>query len=169
MFSRPVIIPPIQAFEAQQKQIIQSPKLYTTALKRNTSRLKSRWVAALRVEPAAASNFTPLRYKTPRQRRKVHAMRRERGGGAYVRTHELSKSAYVELKATEAGGSAVAGYKSLKAPFVLGDFRQPMFNPSLGGVPWLDVDEVNQRFAVEAVVVIESTWFTVMDSQAGVR
>lgn len=169
MFARPAITTAIPAIERQSTQIVQSPKLLATAMKRNTGRLRTRWVAAKRVEPAAAANYTPLRYKSAKQRRKVHALRRERGGGAYQRTHELSRSAFVELQADENGGSVTTGYKSPIAGFVLSEFRQPMYNPALGGIPWQDPAETDTKFVLETQVVLSETWKTITDSKAGVR
>lgn len=169
MFARPVFKLDLPAIQNQNKLVIQSPKLLATAMKRNTSRLKSRWKAALSVEPAAASNFYPFRYKSAKQRRKVHAMRRERGGGAYVRTHKLSKAWAVDIHADEKGGTVSVDNKNPAAPFVYGAFLQPMFDATQGGVPWLDPDEVNRKFMLEATQVLEQTWFTIADSRAGVR
>ncbi len=159
----------LPAIQNQNKLIVQSPKLLATAMKRNTSRLKSRWKEALSAEPPSAQNFYPFRYKSAKQRRKVHAMRRERGGGAYVRTHKLSKAWKVEIVADEKGGGVVVENKNPAAVFVYGEFRQPMFDAAQGGVPWLDPEEVNRKFMLEATQVLEQTWFTIGDNRAGVR
>lgn len=158
----------IPAIDRQSDRILRSPAVFATGLKRNTSRLVSRWVAAKRIEPAPAPNYYPLRYKSDKQRRKVHALRRERGGGAYVRTHELSQSAFVDLKADENGGSVTTGYRSLMAAFVLTEYRQPMFDPRAGGIPWQDPAVTDAAFVQEAVVVIGETWKTAADERAGV-
>lgn len=159
----------LPAIQNQNKLIVQSPKLLATAMKRNTSRLKARWKEALSVEPAPAANYYPFRYKSAKQRRFVHAKRRERGGGAYVRTHKLSKAWKVEIDANENGGAVVVQNRNPAAAFVYGEFRQPMFNPSQGGVPWLDAEEVNRKFMLEATQVLEQTWFTIGDSRGGMR
>lgn len=172
MFSYPKMVIDLPALQRQSTQIVQSPKLLATAMKRNMKRLESRWEQALSVEPAEAPNYYPLRYKSRKQLRKVHALRRERGGGAYQRTHRLSKSWDVDVKADENGGVVAAKNPDPKAGLVYGtenDPRQPMFNPLLGGVPWLDPDDVNAQFTQEANEVLEQTWFTIADSRAGVR
>lgn len=76
------------------------------------------------------------------------------------------------MKADANGGAVVAQNSDPKSGLVYGtedDPRQPMFNPLLGGVPWLDPNDVNARFAVEATEVLEQTWFTIADPRAGVR
>lgn len=169
MFAYPQVTLDLPAIQKQNQRIVQSPKLLATAMKRNTGRLRTRWVAAKRVEPPPAQQYAPFRYKSAKQRRLVHAKRRERGGGAYPRTHELSKSAFVDLNVNENGGTVVTGYKSPIAGFVLSEFRQPMFDPRQGGVPWQDPRETDGKFVQETQVVIEQTWFTIADSRAGVR
>ncbi len=168
MFAYPKITTNIAAIDQQNTRIVQSPKLLSTAMKRNTSRLKSRWVAAKRVEPAAASNSYPLKYKSRKQQRLIHAKRKERGGGAYARTHALSKSAFVDLKADQNGGSVTTGYRSPIAQFVLGQYRQPMFNPQVGGIPWQNPAETDAKFVAETQVVLRETWKTITDKRAGV-
>jgi hypothetical protein len=168
MFARPKFTTAIPAIEQQNTRIIQSPKLMTTAMKRNTSRLRTRWKTALSVEPAPAPNYYPLRYRSARQRRKVHAMRKERGGGAYTRTHALSKGWKVDLQADENGGNVTVTNRAPEAAFVIGEFRQPMFDARVGGIPWLDPNEVNRKFAIETQVVIAETWKTIADPRAGV-
>lgn len=165
----PKVTHAIPAIDKQNARIVQSPKLLATAMKRNTSRLKSRWVAAKRVEPPAAQQFAPFRYKSAKQRRLVHAKRRERGGGAYVRTHKLSRSAFVDINVSENGGNVITGYKSPIAEFVLTEYRQPIFDPRFGGVPWQNPAETDAKYVQETIVILRETWFTVADERAGVR
>lgn len=165
----PKVTHAIPAIDKQNKRILRSPAVFATGMKRNTSRLKSRWVAAKRVEPPAAQQFAPFRYKSTKQRRLVHAKRRERGGGAYVRTHELSRSAFVDINVNENGGNVITGYKSPIAQFVLTKYRQPMFDPRFGGVPWQNPTETDAKFVQETMVVIRETWKTAADERAGVR
>lgn len=172
MFAKPVLKIDLPAINKQNALIVQSPKLMATAMKRNIKRLETRWEQALGVEPPDAANFYSLKYKSRKQLRKVHALRNERGGGPYQRTHRLSKSWDVDVKADASGGVVAVTNTAPQAGLVYGtdeDPRQPMFNPLLGGVPWLDPNDVNAQFAVEGVEVIEQTWFTIADSRAGVR
>lgn len=149
-----------------------SPALLATALKRASTRLASRWKEALQVEPPPAQRYYPMRYKSERQRRKVHAIRRERGGGAYDRTHELVRRWNVTAEADKTGGFVTVRNTAPEAIFVYGDVdtpRQPMFDAALGGVPWLDPQEVNRAFAVQFDEIIQQVYVTVFDPKAGIR
>ena len=138
-------------------------------MKRNMKRVEKRWRIALMEEPPDAQQYAPFKYKSDKQRRLVHAKRRERGGGAYVRTHDLRDSARVKIDADDKGGTVQAGYLSPDARWVTGEDKQPMFDASQGGVPWLDEAAVNARFLLETTNVLEETFITVSDPTAGVR
>lgn len=159
--------PPTTVIEAYNQQMIDTPVLLTTAMKRNTSRLLARWSAALSVEPPEAPNYYPLPYKSAKQRRKVHALRRARGGGAYQRTHKLARGWKGKITPIENGGEMVMSNPAPTTVFVYGLLdtpRQPMFVK----IPWLDPFEVSYPFMDEAENVLIETLNTVSSPTAGV-
>lgn len=160
--------PPTAIIEAYNEQIRDTPALLTTAYKRNTHRLIGRWITALRIEPPTAENYYPLPYKSARQRRKVHALRRERGGGAYQRTHALSQGWKGTVDPIEGGGELRVVNNKPTTVFVYGSLdtpRQPMFVK----IPWLDPFEVSYPFMDEAENVLIETLDTISSPTAGVR
>lgn len=168
------IVPPTAVLNDIQATLQTSPRLMATAYKRNTSRLAQRWKAALGVEPPPAGQFYPVRWKTRKQQRAFFASNGFGRGIPSQRTHELSKGWKITVDAADKGGSIVVRNAAPEAAFVYGDElneieRQPMFDASLGGIPWLDPLEVNFKYADEANTVLVETWFTVSDPTAGVR
>lgn len=164
--------PPTEVYADIQNAIRTSPTLMQSAVKRNGGKVLRAWEDALQVEPPAASNFYPLRYKSAKQRRKVHALRRERGGGAYVRTHALVKAWKVKADIRKDGGAVNVTNKNPAQQFVYGDadtLRQPMFDPARGGIPWLNPDAVNAKFALQYGDMLEATWFGLFGSETGGR
>lgn len=172
MFPRATFTPPKDTIADISKAMSQYPTLLNVAIKRNGGKVLRAWEEALQDEPPPASRFTPLRYKSAKQRRKVHAIRRERGGGAYQRTHALTKAWKVRMDTQKNYGTVTAQNRNPAAPFVYGTenvLRQPMFDVAKGGVPWLDPDVVNRKFAAQFGDVLEATVFTISDPKAGVR
>lgn len=168
------IVPPTAILNDIQATLQTSPRLMATAYKRSTSRLAQRWKAALAVEPPPASQFYPIRWKTERQRRAFFATNGFGGGIPSTRTHELAKGWIVKIDTADKGGSIVVENRNDAAGYVYGDelngiARQPMFDASLSGIPWIDPLEVNFKYADEAETVLVETWFTVSDPAAGVR
>jgi len=162
-------VPATAQIEAYHQNLRQYPTQLTRAYKRNSSRLRSRWLAALQVEPPPAKLFYPIQWKTPKQRAAFFATNGFGAGIPTQRTHKLIQAWRVLFQAIEQGGSIVAYNVAETAVFVYGDFdthRQPMFAPG-SGVPWLDADEVNFRFASEAEAVLAGTILT-FDPFAGV-
>lgn len=150
---------------------IGNSNLLFTAYRRNTSRLLSRWKSALKIEPAGAPEYYPLHYKSAKQRRKVQSLRRERGGGPYIRTHNLSNGWQGSVDPVESGGALSMYNTAYEAGFVYGDFdnsRQPMFQGENGGVPWLNPFDVSAPYFDEAETILASTWHTILDPNAGI-
>jgi len=168
------IVPPSAVLAQIQTAMQSAPRLMTTAYKRNMSRLASRWKQALSAEPPPAQQYYPIHWKTAKQRRAFFATDGFGRGIPSARTHELAKAWKVEVLSADAGGSIIVSNKNPAASYVYGDEinglpRQPMFDASLGGIPWLDADEVNFRYADEATLVLQETWLTVSDPHAGVK
>jgi hypothetical protein len=149
--------------EAQNKQIVSSPKVMETLMKRSGSRLKSRILKVLKVEPRDAPPGITA-YMTPRQRRKVHALRRERGGGVYQRTHELINAWDVKVRLSADGGSIDAVNTSPTSEFVYGVRRQRFIEV----IGWLDPVQTLVPFEQEAAEIVEANWHTASDPDAGV-
>lgn len=154
-----------ETLEADAKFIHESPKLMATAMRRNVSRLKSRMLKVRRAEPPPASAAYPLRYKSAKQRRKVHALRRERGGGSYVRTHELVNDWDMTVTIDGNGGSINIFNDNPVAHFVYDPFRQPMFDK----IGWLDAVAQDDKDEIELQRVVDETWLTINDPKAGVK
>lgn len=163
--------PPSAAIAAFNANIDRYPTLLTTAYKRATSRLLSRWLAALRVEPPSAQNFYPIHWKTAKQRRAFFATDGFGQGIPTQRTHELVNAWKGRVDSFENGGDLVVENRSPIAQFPYGTLdtpRQPMFEASLGGIPWLDPLETSAPFMDEAEIVLLSTLDTVLSPTAGV-
>lgn len=159
--------PPTTVIEAYNQQILDTPKLLTTAYTRNTSRLRSRWIAALRVEPPPASNFYPVRWKTRKQQRAFFATNGFGRGIPTVRMHQLSRGWKGSITPFENGGEIAIYNTTPSAVFVYGSLdtpRQPMFVK----IPWLDPFEVSYPFMDEAENVLIETLNTVSSPTAGV-
>lgn len=166
MFPRATFVPPKETIADIQKQMSLTSTLLARAITRNGNKVLRAWEDALQVEPPSAPRYYPLKYKSATQRRKVHALRRERGGGAYVRDHSLIKAWKVRAESTDKGGSVTAQNKNPAARFVYGtdnDPRQPMFDPAVGGIPWLDPAAVNAKFAAQYADMLEATFITIAD------
>lgn len=159
---------PTDVIDAINDAAIQSPKLMQTAYKRATSRLKARWLVALRKEPPGASNYYKLPWKSDKQRRFVMAKLRKEGNLPYQRTHRLSQGWDVEFESFEDGGAVTVTNGAPESIFVYGDLdtpRQPMFEK----IPWLEPNGVNNEFLDEAEEVLIQTWYTTVDPFAGVK
>lgn len=149
--------------EAQNKQIVQSPKVMETLMKRSGSRLGSRILKVLKVEPRPAPPGI-TRYMTPKQRRFVHAQRRERGGAAYQRTHELINAWDVKVRLSMDGGEIVAVNTSPTSEFVYGVRRQRFIEV----IGWLDPVPALAPFEQEAQLIVAENWWTATDPDAGI-
>ena len=163
MFTGAEFVPASTQIAAFNEGVARYPTQLERAYKRNTSRLRTRWLAALQVEPPAAKNFYVLPWKTAKQRAAFFASDGFGGGIPSTRTHGLIKAMHVLFEPIQNGGSIRAYNDSPKAIFVYGDFdtpRQPMFDAAAGGIPWLDMNEVNFRFASEAEEVLAQTILT---------
>lgn len=158
------IIPASKLITDINAETQRQPKLMATAMKRAGSRMRTRWLKRLRVEPRAAPPGI-TRYMTPKQRRKVHALRRERGGGSYERSHDLINDWDVRVDAAEKGGAITVDNPNPVAEFVYGVRRQPFIEV----IGWLDPVPMLDEFWQEANTVIEETFFTISDPVAGVR
>lgn len=162
--NRVEIISDVDGVLAEQKrQIVSSPKVMETLMKRSGSRLRSRILKVLKVEPRDAPPGI-TRYMTPKQRRLVHAKRRERGGGAYQRTHELRDAWDVKVNLSADGGEIVATNSSPVAPYAFGVFRQRF----LEVIGWLDPVPTLAPFVQEAQEIVTENWHTASDPDAGV-
>lgn len=149
---------------AEQNQThIQSPKVMQTLMKRSGTRISSRALKLLKVEPRKPPPGITA-YMTPRQRRFVHAKRRERGGGEYERTHELINAWDVKVTLTENGGEIVATNSSSVGEFAYGVRRQ-RFMEVIG---WLDPVPTLAPIVKEAQDVVVENWYTATDPDAGV-
>lgn len=168
------IVPPTAILNDIQQAAQRSPTLMATAYKRSTQRLAQRWKTALGVEPPPAAQFYPIRWKSERQRRAYFATNGFGHGIPSTRSHQLARDWKVTVETVDNGGSIIVANANDAAGYVYGDdvnevVRQPMFDGSLGGIPWLNPTEVNFKYADEAETVLEETWFTVSDPTAGVR
>lgn len=147
----------------QRQQIVQSPAVMATLMKRSSTRIKSRANKLLKVEPRdAPAGITA--YMTPRQRRKVHALRNERGGGPYRRTHELRDAWDVKVTLSAEGGEIVATNSSPVAVFAYGERRQRF----LEVIGWLDPVPTLAPLVQDAQEIVEANWYTATDPDAGV-
>lgn len=163
--------PATDIIDAINQTIAQSPALMLTSYKRNTTRLLSRWKAALRIQPASAQNYYPVHWKSAKQRRAFFATNGFGGGIPYQRTGALARGWQGSVDAAEDGGALTVYNTAPEAGYVYGDFgnpRQPMFDGLTGGVPWLDPFTVSAPYFDEAEEVLIQTWFTIVDEKAGV-
>ena len=163
-------VPATAQIEAYHQNLRQYPTQLTRAYKRNSSRLRSRWLAALQVEPLDASRFYVLPWKSRKQVKAFFASEGFGGGIPTERSHGLIRAWRVLFQTVEQGGSIAAYNTAAAAVFVYGDWtteRQPMFNPAYGGISWLDPAEVHFQFASEAEAVLAGTILT-FDPFAGV-
>lgn len=146
-------------------RVLQSPAILTTLMKRSSTRLRSRWLKALRVEPGKPpAGITRL--MTPRQRKFVMAKLRREGNLPYQRTHELTKAWDVQVKLAENGsGDITASNSSPIYDFVYG-IRRQSFIEAIG---WLDPAPLLVQFEKEAEAVLDANWVTAADITAGVR
>lgn len=167
MYSVEITVP-TDIIDAINQQIADSPGLMQTAFNRASSRLRSRWRDALRVEPPSAQNFYPIHWQSAKQRRAFFATNGFGGGIPHIRTHDLSKGWQVDITDLGAGGEINVYNESDAADYVYGDQRQLMFDGSTGGIPWLEPDLINAQYLEEAEEVLIQTWFTVTDINAGV-
>lgn len=167
MYSVTVTVP-ADIIAAINEQIGLTPKLMTTAYNRATSRLRSRWRDALRVEPPPAANYYPIHWKSAKQRRAFFATNGFGRGIPTVRTHTLSQGWQVIFAPLDNGGAITVVNETPYAQFVVGNNRQPMFDGNTGGIPWLEPDFINVQYLEEAEEVMIQTWFTVSDIFAGV-
>lgn len=155
----------------QYNERIGNNNLFLVAYTRNTRRLITRWKAALKVEPTAAGNYYPLHWKSRKQQIKVILLLKAQGNLPYPRTHELTNAWTGFVESFENGGSLVMENRSPHAGFVYGDFdnpRQPMFDGSTGGVPWLDPFSVSAPYFDQAEQVLVQTFHTILSPTAGV-
>ncbi len=154
--------PATAQINAYNAALSEYPTQLSRAYRRNTSRLRTRWLAALRVEPPPAGNFYPLRWRSAKERRFVIAELRREGNLPYQRTHELIRGWRVVIEDFDRGSGALSAYNtSYKAISVYGDYdtpRHPMFGD--GGIPWLDPAEVHFQYASEAEAVLAGTILT---------
>lgn len=158
---------PSDVIEAINEQAQQTPKLMATAYRRATSRLKSRWLTALRKEPPAASNFYKLPWASEKQRRAFFATKGFGHGIPYQRTDALAQGWDVDIDTADDGGAIVVSNSAPESIYVYGDLdtpRQPMFEK----IPWLEPNDVNSEFLDEAEDVLIETYFTVADPLSGV-
>lgn len=155
----------------QYNERIGNSNLLLVAYTRNTRRLLTRWKAALKVEPAGAPNYYPIKWQTAKQRRAFFATNGFGGGIPHQRTHALSQGWQGSVDSAEIGGTLRVYNDSLTAGYVYGDFdnpRQRMFDASFGGIPWGDPFEISAPYFDEAEVILISTWHTILDPTAGI-
>jgi len=163
------ITPPDDVLAAIQDQLQQAPTLMATVYKRNfQSRLQTRWRNALRVEPPDASGYYPLVWTSIKQRKAFFATQGFGRGIPTPRTHALSQAWDVDIASAEDGGEITVTNDAPEAVYVVGESRQPMFDGSIGMIPWIDPDLVNVQFLEEAEDVLIESWFTVSSPTAGV-
>ena len=163
--------PPTDLIAEFNANIDKFPALLTRAYKRNTSRLLSRWIAALSIEPPPAYFYYPLTWKSEKQRKAFFATDGFGRGIGAERTHTLSHSWKKKIETLDNGGSMTVYNSSPTGLFVYGTFdveRQPMFQAAQGGVPWIDPFEVSSPFFDEAIAVLDATIETIISPTAGV-
>lgn len=158
------LTPPLAQLEAMTVRTAQSPAIMATLHKRSMTRLGQRAVTVLKVEPAARDTTGIARLMTPRQRRKVHAMRRERGGGDYSRTHGISLGWKYKVNALPAGGEVVVYNEAQGVGWVEGWDQQPF----LAALGWLYAPPVLAEFSAEAEAITVQNFNTAFDIYAGV-
>lgn len=156
------ITPPTQAIAAINAEYARQPKLMALAYKRATSRLKSRMLKELRVEPGKPPRGI-TRLMTPRQRAAFFASKGFGKGIPYTRTHGLVKAWDVKVEASEKGGSITVTNNAPAAEFVYGIRRQPF----LVAIGWLNPAPIYEKYEQEAATVLEETFFTVSSPDAG--
>lgn len=149
----------ILAIEAALKT---SPGRMKTAYKRAVSRLRSRILQRLKIEPNKPTY--PLRWKSEKQRRAFFATNGFGNGIPYQRTGKLLASYDVSVLDTNDGGVLSIVNSDPKARFVIGDDAQPMHLDT----GWIQSADVASDARVEAENVLIETWFTVADNTAGV-
>lgn len=149
---------------AQNGRVRQSPKLMATAMKRNIGRLKSRLLKVRRAEPPPASAAYKLPWTSPKQRRAFFASKGFGKGIPYQRTGKLAAAWDLKVTTSGEGGSIQITNDNPAAEFVYGVRRQKMFDK----IGWLDAQAQDVKDAAALQVVVEQTWFTIADFDAGI-
>lgn len=156
-----VIVSPVLA--QQGEQIRSSPKLMETAMRRASTRLRSRILKDARQQPNRPRY--PIRWQSDKQRRAFFASRGFGNGIPYARTGGLARSMDVVVSVDPAGGTITLSNSAAAAPFVVGT-RQQIFHRDTG---WRTLEAIGKAHQEEAQTVVQQTWFTVSDPTAGVR
>lgn len=149
-------------FEAIERDLGKSPRLFETAIKRQNTRFKRRILKVLRQYPGPPSY--PIRWKSERQRRYVMAKLRRENNLPYQRTGRLRQGWKVDNRITPGGGYIEVFNEVPYARFVQGDDAQP-FHLDTG---WTQAAPViaNERARLEDVLI--ETYLTIVDPLAGV-
>jgi len=153
-----------EALDLADQRVRSSPKLMERALKRQQTRLKSRVLKIVRVEPPPPKPGI-TRLMTPRQRRAFWATNGFGHGIPYVRTHRLVNSWEAQFEFTEDGGAFVVENTSPAARFVIGADQQA-FHAATG---WIYAPRVVDDFVPIVLTAYEETWRTISDPFAGVK
>lgn len=153
---------PTDVLDAMNDRLIQSPTLMARGFRRAMLPIGRRAVDKLSAEPGAPQY--PLRVTSRKQLRKIQAMRRERGGGAYPRTHGISDGWQYDVEPLADGGTFSVFNNVPGVEFVQGDFAQP-FNLDTG---WVQAAPVLSAARDEAEDAAIEVWYTVSDPFAGV-
>ena len=128
------------------------------------TRLGRQAMSVLRVEPRLQDTTGITKLMKPRQRRFVHALRRARGGGDYVRTHAISQGWKHKVEALANGGEFTIYNDVPGVQFVEGVDQQPF----LAALGWLYAPPILEKFMEEAEDIMTVNFVTAFDPFAGV-
>lgn len=150
------------ALEAVDENLRVMPRLLQTALRRRQRALKRQVLKIVAV--AGKPVEYPIPWTSDLQRRAFFATDGFGSGIPYERTDTLIKSWDAAFEFTPEGGGFAVWNTDPKAPFVVGEFQQPMFAGR-----WVNAPRALDEFAPVVVNDVEQTMITVGDPLAGVR
>lgn len=133
------------------------PTLMNVAYKRAVSRLRSKLLTRLDVQPGPVKY--PIRWKSARQRRAFFATNGFGRGIPTRRSGKLGKSWKIDLLEEQDGGIFTVYNITNYEQYVTGIDQQP-FHMDTG---WYHSQDILAEALVEAEEVLIQTWFTVAD------
>lgn len=153
------------AFDAIDSNMRVMPRLMQTALRRREKALKrmALRIVAVPGKPVPRGDDA-LVWTSDLQRKAYFASNGFGAGIPYTRTDDLIKSWDAAFEFTPEGGGFSVWSTDPKAPFVVGEFQQPMFAGR-----WVNAPRVLDEFAPVVINDVEQTLITVGDPLAGVR
>lgn len=151
-----------QSLDEASKHARAYPKLLQKALKRQESRLRTRFYKLVKVN-VPPPNY-PIKWKSRKQQRAFFATDGFGHGIPYERTGALNKAWNARFTFDDSGGAFFMENTSPTARYVIGEDQQPFHADR-----WLYAPDVIDDFAGVVLDVYQETVRTIEDPFAGVR